>query len=100
MNFEGDSIPNYKETVKALWVLSFTRYSAKLELDLKNQVSPPIRPSIKELPVLELKVLPAHPRYVFLETNNTLPVIVAANLNEKQVKALITVLKQFKKAIE
>ena len=54
----------------------------KLDLDLKNRPSPQAKPYIEESPVLELKQLPSHLRYVFLGTNNTLPVILAADLND------------------
>ncbi|XP_049352076.1 uncharacterized protein LOC125816504 [Solanum verrucosum] len=43
--------------------------------------------------------LPSHLRYVFLGTNNTLPVILAADLNDEQVQALIKVLIRYKRAI-
>ncbi|XP_049368422.1 uncharacterized protein LOC125833322 [Solanum verrucosum] len=71
----------------------------KLELDLKNRPSSPAKPSIEELPVLELKQLPSHFRYVFLGTNNTLIVILAANLIEEKVQEIIKVLRRYKWAI-
>ncbi|KAK4731475.1 hypothetical protein R3W88_024463 [Solanum pinnatisectum] len=55
----------------------------KLDLDLKNRPSPPAKPSIEEPPVLELKQLPNHLRYVFLGANNTSPMILAAELNDE-----------------
>ena len=39
----------------------------KFELDMQHRESPPAKPSIKEAPKLELKPLPPHLRYVFLE---------------------------------
>jgi len=36
---------------------------------------------------------------VFLGQNSTLPIIIVADLNEGQVKALISVLQRFKRAI-
>ncbi|XP_049414650.1 uncharacterized protein LOC125877383 [Solanum stenotomum] len=59
----------------------------------------PTKPSIEEPPNLELKALPSHLKYAFLGANNTLPVIIAANLLEKQVKLLIEVLRKHIKAI-
>ncbi|KAK5836341.1 hypothetical protein PVK06_012125 [Gossypium arboreum] len=38
------------------------------------------KPSIEEPPKLELKQLPNHLEYAFLENNSTLPVIIASNL--------------------
>ncbi|KAK4731478.1 hypothetical protein R3W88_024466 [Solanum pinnatisectum] len=71
----------------------------KLDLDLKNRPSPPAKRSIEKPPVLELKQLPSHLRYVFLVSNNTLRVILNANLNKEQVKEVITVLRRYKRAI-
>ncbi|XP_049406213.1 uncharacterized protein LOC125869831 [Solanum stenotomum] len=55
----------------------------KLDLDLKNRPSPPAKPSVEDPPVLELKELRSHLIYVFLGTNNTLPVILAVDLNKE-----------------
>ncbi|KAK4709886.1 hypothetical protein R3W88_004399 [Solanum pinnatisectum] len=78
MNFDADFRSDYVETVNALFA----------------------KPSIEEPPVLELKQLPSHLRYVFLGSNNTLPVILAANLNKEQVKEAIMVFRRYKRAIE
>ncbi|XP_015164023.1 uncharacterized protein [Solanum tuberosum] len=77
----------------------FTKTPMKLDIDLKNQESPPAKPSTEEPPNLKLKVLPSHLRYAFLGENNTLPVIIAANLLDWQVKLLLEVLKRRIKAI-
>ncbi|XP_055825181.1 uncharacterized protein LOC129893804 [Solanum dulcamara] len=61
----------------------------KLDLDLKNRLTSPAKPSIEEPHVLELEELPCQLRYVFLCENNTFPVIVVADLNEEQVRALV-----------
>ena len=45
---------------------------------------------------LELKVLPPHMRYVLLGRDDTFSVIVAENLNRKQVEFLVVVIKRFK----
>ncbi|KAG5571372.1 hypothetical protein H5410_061138 [Solanum commersonii] len=71
----------------------------RLELDMKNRDTPPTKSSVDEPPKQELKVLPSHLRYVFLGQNNTLPVIIVADLSEGQIEALISVLKWFKRAI-
>ena len=71
----------------------------KYELDVKNHESPPVKPSIEEALKLELKALPPHLRYEFLGNSDTLPVIIASNLYEQQVKSLVKVLKRFKRAI-
>ena len=66
---------------------------------MKNRESPPAKPSIKEAPKLELKALPPHLRYEFLGNGDTLPVIIASDLDEQQVQSLVKVLKRFKRAI-
>nr|GEX66998.1 reverse transcriptase domain-containing protein [Tanacetum cinerariifolium] len=54
---------------------------------------------IDEPPVVELKVLPPHLEYPFLEGNDKLPVIIAKDLSVEEKAALITVLKSHKRAI-
>nr|GFB80807.1 reverse transcriptase domain-containing protein [Tanacetum cinerariifolium] len=48
---------------------------------------------------VELKELPPHLKYVFLEDNDKLPVIIAKDLSMEEKIALITVLKSHKRAI-
>nr|GEW86175.1 reverse transcriptase domain-containing protein [Tanacetum cinerariifolium] len=55
--------------------------------------------SIDELPEVELKDLPPHLEYVFLEGDDKLPVIIAKDLSVEEKTALITVLKLHKRAI-
>ncbi|XP_016546381.2 uncharacterized protein LOC107846533 [Capsicum annuum] len=84
MNFDRESIEEYKETVCALIGKGSYSYAPKkLYLDLKNHPTPPTKPSIEEPLVLELKELSSHLRYVFLGSGNTLPVIIVADLGEQ-----------------
>nr|GEV49405.1 reverse transcriptase domain-containing protein [Tanacetum cinerariifolium] len=53
----------------------------------------------EEPPELELKELPSHLEYAFLEDFNKLPVIIAKNLKVNEREALINVLKSHKWAI-
>nr|GEV63833.1 reverse transcriptase domain-containing protein [Tanacetum cinerariifolium] len=55
--------------------------------------------SIDEHPEVELKDLPPHLEYAFLEGNDKLPVIIAKDLSVEEKTALITVLKSHKRAI-
>lgn len=88
------------ETLNTLQGMASHTYSPKkLVLDLKNRPSPPVELSIEEPPVLELKKLSDHMRYIFLGESYTLPKIVAADLNIEQVQSLVKVLKRFNKAI-
>jgi hypothetical protein len=41
-------------------------------------------PSVLEPPTLELKQLPSHLKYAFLESGQQLPIIVAAELTDQQ----------------
>ncbi|GJR19638.1 hypothetical protein Tco_0968165 [Tanacetum coccineum] len=50
-------------------------------------------------PDLELKDLPSHLEYAFLEGDDKLPVIIAKNLKDEDKTALIKVLKSHKRAI-
>nr|GEU40164.1 reverse transcriptase domain-containing protein [Tanacetum cinerariifolium] len=55
--------------------------------------------SVDEPPVVELKALPPHLEYAFLEGDDKLPVIIAKDLSVDEKTALITVLKSHKRAI-
>ncbi|GJY71148.1 hypothetical protein Tco_0474851 [Tanacetum coccineum] len=55
--------------------------------------------SIDEPPEVELKDLPPHLEYVFLEGDNKLPVIIVKDLSVEEKAALIKVLKSHKRAI-
>nr|GEW47533.1 hypothetical protein [Tanacetum cinerariifolium] len=54
---------------------------------------------IDEPPVVELKDLPLHLEYAFLEGDNKLPVIIAKDLKYEEKTALIKVLKSHKQAL-
>ncbi|GJW82963.1 reverse transcriptase domain-containing protein [Tanacetum coccineum] len=58
-----------------------------------------IEPSIDEPPEVELKELPPHLEYAFLEGDNKLPVIIAKDLKDEEKAALLKVLKSHKRAI-
>nr|GEU95009.1 DNA-directed DNA polymerase [Tanacetum cinerariifolium] len=58
-----------------------------------------VKSSIEEPPELELKELPSHFEYAFLEDSNKLPVIIAKNLKDVEREALINFLKSHKRAI-
>nr|GEY60673.1 reverse transcriptase domain-containing protein [Tanacetum cinerariifolium] len=62
-------------------------------MDLKVAEVLKEKSSIEEPPELELKELPSHLEYAFLEDSNKLPVIIAKNLKADEREALINVLK-------
>nr|GFB32993.1 reverse transcriptase domain-containing protein [Tanacetum cinerariifolium] len=55
--------------------------------------------SIYEPPEVELKDLPPHLEYAFLEGDDKFPVIIAKNLSMEEKTALITILKSQKQAV-
>ncbi|GKD12715.1 hypothetical protein Tco_1197122 [Tanacetum coccineum] len=58
-----------------------------------------IRTSIQDLPTdLEMKPLPKHLEYAFLEENYLLPVVISALLEQNEKERLISVLKNHKEA--
>ncbi|KAK8597161.1 hypothetical protein V6N13_001793 [Hibiscus sabdariffa] len=66
-------------------------------LDFSEFTSP--KPSLEQAPSLELKPLPPHLKYVYLGSNETLPVIISSKLLPDQECSLINLLSQYKKAI-
>ena len=52
-----------------------------------------------EKPKVELKTLPAHLKYVFLEENEAKPVIISSSLRKEEEDHLVQVLKNHKSAI-
>ncbi|GKA15569.1 reverse transcriptase domain-containing protein [Tanacetum coccineum] len=59
----------------------------------------PEKSSIDEPPEVELKDLPPHLEYAFLEGTDKLPVIIAKDLKDEEKAALIKVLKSHKRAL-
>ena len=78
--------------VAGIWL----RPSRFEELGISSEKSVP---SIQEPPKLELKQLPVHLKYAFLGEQETLPVIISAELSKEQEEQLIKVLKEHKEAI-
>nr|GEU63823.1 DNA-directed DNA polymerase [Tanacetum cinerariifolium] len=68
-------------------------------MDLKVAEESKEKSSVEEPPELELKELPSHLEYAFLEDSNKLPVIIVKNPKVDEKEALINVLKSHKWAI-
>ncbi|GJR53854.1 reverse transcriptase domain-containing protein [Tanacetum coccineum] len=68
--------------------------------DLKQVDVTMTKPSIKEPPELELKDLPSHLEYAFLEGTDKLPIIISKELKDEEKAALLKVLKSHKRAIK
>ncbi|GJT85415.1 reverse transcriptase domain-containing protein [Tanacetum coccineum] len=68
-------------------------------MDLKQGEVIKAKSSMEEPPELELKDLPSHLEYAYLEENDKLPVIIAKGLKDDEKEALLKVLKSHKQAI-
>nr|GEU82257.1 reverse transcriptase domain-containing protein [Tanacetum cinerariifolium] len=74
-------------------------YMSEVRKELKICEAKSDKSSIDENPEVELKELPPHLEYTFLEGNDKFPVIIAKDLSVEEKTALITVLKSHKQAI-
>nr|GEZ53723.1 reverse transcriptase domain-containing protein [Tanacetum cinerariifolium] len=70
-----------------------------LSMDLKQGEVAKAKSSIEEPPELELKDLPSHLKYAYLEGADKLPVIIAKYLKDNEKESLVKVLKSHKRAI-
>ncbi|GJY94974.1 reverse transcriptase domain-containing protein [Tanacetum coccineum] len=80
-------LPNHKD------------YSPRIQEELKVVEAKTVKSSFDEPPEVELKDLPPHLEYAFLEGDDKLPVIIAKDLKDEEKAALIKVLKSHKRAI-
>ncbi|GJU32963.1 reverse transcriptase domain-containing protein [Tanacetum coccineum] len=74
-------------------------YFPEIQKELKLCEAKTDKSSIDEPPEVELKDLPPHLEYAFLEGDNKLPIIIAKDLSVEEKAALIKVLKSHKRAI-
>nr|GEV43338.1 DNA-directed DNA polymerase [Tanacetum cinerariifolium] len=74
-------------------------YLPQVRKELKTYEAKSDKSSIDEPPEVELKDLPPHLEYIFLEGDDKLPVIIAKDLSVEEKTGLITVLKSHKRAI-
>nr|GEV05542.1 reverse transcriptase domain-containing protein [Tanacetum cinerariifolium] len=75
------------------------QYLHSFKKELKVCEAKTDKSSVDEPPEVELKDLPPHLEYEFLEGDNKLPVIIARELGDEEKSALIKVLKSHKRAI-
>nr|GEU40867.1 reverse transcriptase domain-containing protein [Tanacetum cinerariifolium] len=68
-------------------------------MDLKKAKDTKAKSSIEEPSKCELKELPSHLEYAFLEETDKLPMIIAKDLKDVEKEALLKVLKSHKRAI-
>nr|GFC46465.1 reverse transcriptase domain-containing protein [Tanacetum cinerariifolium] len=74
-------------------------YLPEVQKELKIYEAKSDKSSIDEPPEVELKDLPPHLKYAFLEGDDKFPVLIAKDLSVEEKTALITVLKSHKRAI-
>nr|GEZ77090.1 reverse transcriptase domain-containing protein [Tanacetum cinerariifolium] len=75
------------------------QYIPFFKKELKVCEAKTVKSSVDEPPEVEIKDLPPHLEYAFLEGDNKLPVIIAKELGDEEKSALIKVLKSHKRAI-
>ncbi|GKA45233.1 reverse transcriptase domain-containing protein [Tanacetum coccineum] len=82
-------------------ILNDDPFSPTTPLEFKKEIKnvESVKTSIEEPPELELKELPSHLEYAFLEKDNKLPVIISKDLKEDEKVKLIEVLKAHKSAL-
>ncbi|GJR31018.1 hypothetical protein Tco_1107250 [Tanacetum coccineum] len=75
-------------------------YLPEIQKELKVCEAKTDKSSIDEPPKVELKDLPPHLEYAFLEGDNKLPIIITKDSSVEEKAALIKVLKSHKRAID
>ncbi|GJV11099.1 hypothetical protein Tco_1352640 [Tanacetum coccineum] len=75
------------------------QYLPEVRKELKLCEAKTVETSVDEPPEVELKELPPHLEYAFLEGDDKLPVIIAKDLKDEEKAALLKVLKSHKRAI-
>nr|GEZ58333.1 DNA-directed DNA polymerase [Tanacetum cinerariifolium] len=78
---------------------NYEQYMSSFKKELKVCEAKTIKSSVNEPLEFELKYLPPHLEYTFLESDNKLLVIIAKELGDEKKSALIKVLKSHKRAI-
>ncbi|KAK8713476.1 hypothetical protein V6N13_148692 [Hibiscus sabdariffa] len=91
---EPEATPYESHQVSSFTICPGMRFES---LDFSEFIAP--KPSLEHAPLLELKPLPPHLKYVYLGSNETLPVIISSKLLPDQECSLINLLSQYKKGI-
>ncbi|GJU43465.1 hypothetical protein Tco_1200731 [Tanacetum coccineum] len=95
---ERDQIVAKGEEADAITIDETTEVRA-VRKELKLCEDKTVESSVDEPPEVELKELPPHLEYAFLEGDDKLPVIIAKDLKDEEKAALLKVLKSHKRAI-
>nr|GEX24342.1 reverse transcriptase domain-containing protein [Tanacetum cinerariifolium] len=75
------------------------KYLPSFKKELKVCEAKTVKSSVDEPPEVELKDIPPHLKYAFLEGDNKFPVIIAKELRDEEKSDLMKVLKSHKRAI-
>ncbi|KAK4359687.1 hypothetical protein RND71_021916 [Anisodus tanguticus] len=83
----GDDIFGDTEAFKLMHILNLAGiYVCEGEFEpLDREIGPPLKLSIEKVLKLELKPLPSYHKYAYLGEGETLPVILAAELNNEEI---------------
>ena len=71
----------------------------EVSAEIEDAINKSLIPSVSSPHALELKQLPSNLKYAFLGVNETLPVIIASDLEEEKENRLLRILQEHKAAI-
>ncbi|KAM2574981.1 hypothetical protein TB2_006855 [Malus domestica] len=97
----GHAVPPSEEVIELVAALeSLPKHGGKSpNFDSIPISTNKLLPSIVQAPILDLKPLPSHLKYIFLGENETLPAIISSSLTAQEEDKLVRVLKEFKSAL-
>ncbi|RDY05550.1 Retrovirus-related Pol polyprotein from transposon 17.6, partial [Mucuna pruriens] len=101
---KADSNPTRTKATELGWLKQLRAEIISTHLvpsrDQVGQMDPsPLTEKSPPLPPMELKPLPSHLKYAYLDSEQQLPVIITNNLHQEQEDKLLEVLRKHKKAI-
>ncbi|XP_021985503.1 uncharacterized protein LOC110881597 [Helianthus annuus] len=97
---ELDSLEESLVEQEAVVVALASETPKESEESVENEIVVTVeKPSVESPPLLELKKLPDHIEYAFLDDEARLPVIISSDLTSEEKKRLVDVLRDHKRAI-
>ncbi|CAN6691927.1 unnamed protein product [Malus baccata var. baccata] len=94
-----DAIKQVPRYAKFLKELCTTRKRISSKEVVKGYLEDLNNDALEKAPILDLKPLPSHLKYIFLGENKTLPAIISSSLTAQEEEKLVRVLKEFKSAL-
>ncbi|KAK1439692.1 hypothetical protein QVD17_05512 [Tagetes erecta] len=99
-NQTWDSVHNDTSIEETTFLVDHDSFSCPEVFEVIDcNAEPKSRPSVEDPPPVELKELPSHLEYAFLDGESGLPVIISSDLTSDEKARLLEVLKLHKKAI-